>query len=181
MCDPTTALNMQIAGGVNSGISSFFQSKVDKSALKGQAAISAVNAELSEMSARGELRKGQRQEQAVRMDTTRMKDQQTVAFATNGIDLGDSTGGSAPIVTKTSTDVMGEIDADTVAANSVRAAWGYKLQGTNYKNDALLKRASAKGINPLTALTTSLLTSASSIATNTSRLAQVGGFERIDM
>ena len=43
----------------------------------------------------------------------------------------------------TTTDVMGEIDANTIEANAVRAAWGYRTEGVNYQIDAAM--ASANG------------------------------------
>jgi hypothetical protein len=37
----------------------------------------------------------------------------------------------------TSTDVMGQIDKNTIAANAVRSAWGYRTQATSFQNEAL--------------------------------------------
>ena len=38
--------------------------------------------------------------------------------------------------TLASTDIMKEVDANTTMANAIRNAWGYRMQGTNFTNEA---------------------------------------------
>lgn len=162
MCDPTTLLAMQGAGAGYSAMGSYFASKAQKAALQGEAAIDEINAGLADLSAKSATLAGQKREQASRLQTASVKGSQRAALAANGVDLGE---GSARNIL-TSTDVVGEIDANTIAAEAVSQAWGYKVQATSLRNDALLKNASAKGISPLASAATSLLGSASQIATN---------------
>jgi hypothetical protein len=58
-------------------------------------------------------------------------------MAARGIDLRSDTA----LNILTTTDVMGEIDAQTIEANAVRAAWGYRTEGVNYQIDAAMATA----------------------------------------
>ncbi|THF64313.1 hypothetical protein [Pseudothauera rhizosphaerae] len=121
-----------------------YQMRTQKLSLGYQATIADVNARLSELAARSSLLQGERQEQASRLSTAQMKSSQRVALAANGVDLGSAT--SLNILT--STDVMGEIDANTIQANAARAAWGYRSQAVDAENQAMLARAAAENIDP---------------------------------
>jgi hypothetical protein len=94
-------------------------------------------------------------------------------LAANGVDLGE--GSAANILT--TTDVMGEIDANTIAGNAVRSAWGYRTQAVNQTNQALTSRTAAGAINPGQAGFTSLLTGAGSVASNWYRYDKAGAFD----
>lgn len=83
-------------------------------------------------------------------------------MAANGIALDSDTA----INVLTTTDVIGEVDANTLNANAARAAWGYRLQGTNYQNEALMKRTTSKGINPFMQAGGTLLDKASSVGSS---------------
>jgi hypothetical protein len=63
-----------------------------------------------------------------------------------------------------STDIMKEIDANTLTANAARSAWGYRAQAVNFQNEALTQRATAKAIRPGMSAMSSLLGSAASVA-----------------
>lgn len=157
-----SALMLQGGGAAMGMVGAYFGAQSQKTALDGQAAIADINARQSELSAQQELYKGN---VAVAQQTQRagmIKGAQRASMAANGIDLG--TGSAAEVLT--STDIMKEQDTNTLTANAVRAAWGYRTQGTNFQNDALMKRASADSIDPLMSGATSLLGSAGSIASN---------------
>jgi hypothetical protein len=141
----SASLGTQAYGGAASTVGSYYAARSQADALQMQAGVDDVNAKLSEQGARSALQQGQRREQNIRLRTADIKSAQTASFAANGI---DPTVGSAARVT-TSAGMLGEIDADTAAADAVRAAWGYRTQGTNYTNDALTKRAGADAISPL--------------------------------
>lgn len=159
------AIAGQVAGAGMSAMGARDAAKGQKSALKAEAALADTNARILEMNAQGELAAGQREEQKILLDKAQRKGSQKVAFAANGVTL-DTDPTSTVNNVLTSSEVLGEIDANTAAANAIRSAWGFRLEGTNEKNRALLARASAKSINPNKAALTSLLTSASSIAGN---------------
>ena len=74
--------------------------------------------------------------------------------------------------------MLGEIDKNTIHANAVREAWGYRANVTNYQNDALLKTAAGDAVSSGMAAGTSLLTSAGSIASNWYQLGKSGGGEQ---
>jgi hypothetical protein len=59
---------------------------------------------------------------------------------------------------------MGEIDANTLEANAIKNAWGYKTQAVNQRNQALTSRSAASSISPGTAAMTSLIGSGSQVA-----------------
>jgi len=174
MCDASTlataSIGGQSAGAAVSTVGAYYGAKSSKIALNAQANIADINARISELSAQSELEAGQRKEQASRLTTAKVKSSQKAAMAANGIDLGSDTA----VNIQTTTDVLGEVDANTIAANAARSAWGYRTQGVNFKNDALFKRASAGAINPWMAAGGTLLTNASSVATNWYLLKKAG-------
>lgn len=176
MCGPETAMGMQIAGAGAGAVGSYYEAKGQKIALKAAAGIADTNARISEMSAQGELYKGQRDEQRLRLGTAKLKGSQRASMAANGIDLGSDTA----VNVLTSTDTLGEIDANTIAANAARSAWGYRQQGTNYTNEAIMARASAKGINPFMSAGKSLMTSAASISQTRYKLKKEGVIPKDD-
>ena len=157
MCN---ALAMMGAGAASSALGAYHSAQAQKTALGSQADLADINARMSESAAQQTLLTGQREEQKSRIATANLKGTQRASLAANGVDLG--VGSAAQILT--STDVLGEIDANTIQANAVRSAWGYRTQGVNQSNQALVSRASAGGINPGSAATSSLLGSAGSVA-----------------
>lgn len=156
----TAATGLMALGVLNSVVGSYFSARQAKAQLRFQADIAETNARLAEMSAQQELLRGQREYGTSRLKTAALKSAQRTAMAANGIDLGSDTA----LNVLTTTDVMGEIDANTIAANAVRAAWGYRTQGTNMANEALVKRATGDGISPASSATTALVSGAGSVA-----------------
>lgn len=131
-----------------------------KSQLATEAEIARINAASAENAARSALFAGQREEQRSRLATARLKSRQQVSLAANGVDLGEGSAGRMIA----ETDIMGEIDANTIAANAVQAAWGYRTQATNFRNEARTREAQSGAVSPFLAGTTSLLTSANQVA-----------------
>jgi hypothetical protein len=164
------SIALMSAGAANNAVGAYYSAKGQRTSLRYQADIAETNARLSEMGAQSELARGQREEQSVRLRTAQLKSGQRAAMAANGIDLGE--GSAAEILT--STDYMGEMDANTVASNAVQSAWGQRTQSLNFKNDALMARATASGINPSAAAMTSLLGDAGKIAAQWSSMNKSG-------
>jgi len=156
----TASLIGQIGGSVSSAVGGYFSAATQKATLQGQAAVADTNARIAELGAQSVLLQGQRQVGALTLKAGQLKSSQRVAMAANGIDLG--VGNAAEI--QASTDIMAEIDADTLTANAVRSAWGYRTQAVNFQNEALTKRATAGAINPGMSAASSLLGSAGSVA-----------------
>ncbi len=161
MCTAEAAgLSMQVGGLVSSTASSYYGAKTQQSALKTEAGFSANNAKIAELAAQSELASGVREEQAKRLSTAQMKSTQRSSLADRGIDLSSDTA----LNILTSTDAMGEVDAQTIHANAARSAWGYRTQGMNYTNQSMMQTAGAKAISPGSAAATSLLVGGSSVA-----------------
>lgn len=150
----------QIGGAASSAVGSYFSAATQKINLQTQAYVADTNARIAELGAQTALSQGQQQVANLTLKAGQLKSSQRAAMAANGIDLGE---GSAAEV-QASTDIMKEIDTNTLTANAVRSAWGYRTQATNFQNDALMKRAGADSISPGMATATSLLGSAGSVA-----------------
>lgn len=156
------SLTSQIGGMFSSAIGSYFSAESQKSSLKFQADMAEINARLSETSAQQELLKGERQVGALTLRAGQVKGAQRAAMAANGIDLG--VGNAAEVLA--STEILKEVDKNTITANAVRDAWGFRLQGTNYQNEALMKRSAASTVSPMASVASSLLGSAGSVASS---------------
>lgn len=158
----TASLIGQIGGGVTSAVGSYFSAATQKINLNTQAAIADSNARIAEVGAQSALLQGQQQVGALTLKAGQLKSSQRASMAANGIDLG--VGNAAEI--QASTDIMKEIDANTLTANAVRSAWGYRTQAVNFQNEALMKRAGADSISPGMAAAGSLLGSAGTVASS---------------
>lgn len=144
----------------SSGLGSYFGARSERNNLRHQAAMDRINAQVTELQARDAMLQGQRREQSSRLKTAALKSSQRVALAANGVDLGE--GSAANILT--STDYLGEMDANAIAADAIKSAWGYKVESTNLRNRAAMSDANAFGVSPGAAAGTSLLGSATSVA-----------------
>lgn len=167
---------MQTGGAISGGIGSYFGAATQKANLRGQAAVAEgnariadVNARIAELGAQSALDQGQREVGRLTLRAGQLKSSQRVAMAANGIDVG--TGSAAEI--QASTDIMKEIDSNTLTANAVRTAWGYRTQGLNAQTDAanlrsqaLASRAMGNAISPGGSVATSLLGSAGNVASS---------------
>lgn len=164
---------MQGVGAASSAVGAYYGAQSQKQSLELQGNLADINARMSESTAQQTLLTGQREEQKSRIATANLKSTQRASLAANGVDLGE--GSAAQILT--STDVLGEIDANTVQANAVRSAWGYRTQAVNQSNQTLLSRASADAINPGQSAVTSLLGSAGSVASSWYQYSKAGAFD----
>ncbi|NVO06350.1 MAG: hypothetical protein HXX19_10670, partial [Rhodoferax sp.] len=117
-------MTTQIGGAVSSGLSAYYGAQAQKSSLDLQANMADINARMAESSAQATLLTGQREEQRSMIATANLKGSQRAAMAANGVDLG--VGSAANILT--TTDLMGEVDTNTLHANSVRSAFGLRTQ-----------------------------------------------------
>ncbi len=151
---------MSGAGAFSSAIGAYASAKSQKLMLQGQAAMSEMNARLSEKSAQQELARGNAEIATTTRRAGQIKGAQRAAMAANGIDLGE--GSAAEVLT--STDILKEEDVNTIHANAVRAAWGQRIQATNYQNAAIMQRAGAASISPGMAAATSLMGNSKQIA-----------------
>lgn len=166
----------QVGGALSGGIGAFFGAGTQKANMRGAAAvadanarIADTNARIAELGAQSALDQGQKQVGALTMKAGQLKSAQRVAMAANGIDVG--TGSAAEI--QASTDIMKEIDSNTLTANAVRTAWGYRTQGMNAQGEAMNLRNQAdsmrsmgSAISPIGSGAASLLGSAGNVASS---------------
>lgn len=121
-----------LAGIGLSALGSYNQQKANNAYLKYQASMARINAQLANMSAESALRAGEKQQQQIMTQTAKLKGAQKTGYAASGIDLASR---SVQNVLN-ETDYLGEVDRNQAAANALTNAWGYRLQATNYENNA---------------------------------------------
>jgi hypothetical protein len=163
----------QIGGALSSAIGSYYSAQSQKNNLRFQSDIAGINARIAELGAQSAFNQGQQQVGALTLKAGQIKSSQRAAMAANGVDLGE--GNAAEV--QASTDIVKEIDANTLIANAVRSAWGYRTQGTNYQNEAAMGRATASTISPLATGFSSLLGSAGSVANSWYLMNKAGLFD----
>lgn len=176
MCDPTTFNSnsltaLQAGGSLMSTVGAYYTAGNQKIALQSQADMADISARLSERAAQSALQEGAVQESKSRYATTQLKSTQHASLAANGLVTNEGTAKDI----QTSTEYMGKLDADIIAANAARAAWGYRMQGVNFENDALMKRTAAGSISPGLSGFSTLLTGAGSIAKDRYLVSSVRG------
>lgn len=159
MCNPALAvMGMQGASAASSAVGAYYSARSQKSTLGFQA-------DLDEYQAQNALVQGEREQQRSRLATAQLKSTQRASMAANGVDLAEGT----PARVLTSTDLLGEIDAQTIQQNALRSAWGYRT-------DARMKRASAGTINPAMSAFSSLLGGGGQVASSWYSLNKAGAF-----
>ena len=151
---------MAIGGALSSAIGGFFASEAQKYQLETQAIIARTNARIAERGAQSTLDKGNKDIASLTLKAGQVKSAQRAAMAANGIDLG--VGSAAE--TLASTEIMKEIDKNTLNANAVRSAWGQRLEGVSFQNEAIASQNAANSISPWMNAATSLLGSASEVS-----------------
>lgn len=156
----TTAMTMAAVGGVSSAVSSYYGAKSQAAQLAFEADMAQINARMADRAAESVMAAGRRDVQRSRMQTSALKGRQRVALAAGGIALDE---GSA-LNLQTATDYLGEVDANTIEANAIAQAWGHRIEGTNYRNNAARSRSAAGAISPGMSAATSLVGSATQVA-----------------
>jgi hypothetical protein len=165
-----TSTSLQLAGVATSVVGSYYSAKLAKNQAKYEADIADSNARLAEISAQSALMQGDQEIARSSLRYGKLKGAQRASLAANGIDLGE---GSAAEV-QAETDLYNEMDMNTLRANALRQAFGYRTQGVNSHNEAIVKRSTAGSINPGMAAGSSFLTGASQFATNQYMLNKAG-------
>ncbi len=164
---------MSVMGGINSAIGGYFAAKSqqyqDKSQalnLGYQADMAAINSRSAEYSAQSTLEAGKSQVANMTMAAGQQAASTTATMAAHGIRLGV---GSAAEITA-SQNIVKDVNMYTIDANATRAAAQDRTQATNFSNQSLMDRTgavnanrSASSVSPFSAMTSSLLTSASSV------------------
>lgn len=169
----TMSLYAGLAGMASSAIGSFYSAQSQKSSLQFQASMAEINARIAETNAQQAMFRGDREVGALTLKAGMLKGRQRASLAANGIDLG--VGNAAEI--QASTDIMKEIDANTLKSNAVMEAWGHRTQAVNARNEALMARGTANGISPGGSAAGSLLSGAGQVAGQWYSLNQAGALK----
>jgi hypothetical protein len=165
---------MSIAGALTGAIGSFYSAKNQQYQLKSQAlsleferSIANINARAAELDAKHILEAGRHQKALVTLQAGQVKASQRVSQAAAGIQGG--VGSAAEVLA--STELAKRLDSLTIDANTARAAMAARSRAVNFQNQSLLTgvsaqnlRDSAGSISPFMAAGTSLLGSASRVA-----------------
>lgn len=166
---------LAIVGAIGQMFGTYYSMKAQQYQLESQSLtlefqkdISQINARQAEFTAQKTLEAGGRAVGAITMKYGKAKGSQRAAMAASGGVIGE---GSYAAVEATN-DLMKEIDVYTINANTVRAAENARTQSTNYGIQATMLGVSSKNamtsansIDPFAGAGTSLLGSATSIAT----------------
>lgn len=154
------SMGSTLLGGLIGAKGAYDSASSQKNILAVQALLSRQNAKTAEAQALLAEQNGQVAEGNARLRTAQIFGTQRAALAANGVDLGE---GSANDVL-TTTAFMGERDALTIRDNAARQAWGYRVQGVNAENSAMLNDMAGDAISPGTMAAGSLLATAGSVA-----------------
>ena len=103
------------------------------------AQMAAINAQAAELNAEQALFQGDRVAQSVMLKGGQVKASQRTSMAASGIDLGSDTA----VRNLTSTDVITQSDTNTIQANALRQAFGYRTEAVNYTNQGVIAKAGA--------------------------------------
>ena len=161
MCSPTLALGAQAAGAVSQTLGAWYAAKGQQSTLRAQA-------DALDQQSRGVMAAGEREQQRSMLQTANLKSRQRATMAANGFDMAD--GSNQAILN--STDMMGEIDRQTIENNAVRQAFGYQTQ-------ARYARAGADSINPWMSAVSTGLTGATQVAGSWYSFKKAGVFDQM--
>ncbi|MDR5772078.1 MULTISPECIES: hypothetical protein [unclassified Caballeronia] len=163
-------LALGAAGGALKLFSALTTAGATRTAEDAQADAAATNALIAERAAASAISSGQAQASDVSIRGAQTIATQRAALAANGVDLNSGTAASLQASTKYVTDQ----NVDTITANAARAAMGYTTQSNDYADKAGSLRAAAGSVSSVTAGATSLLTSATSVASDWYRNQRVG-------
>lgn len=167
------AVSSQVVGGVQSAVSSYYGAKAQARQLAFEADMADINARMAESAAERTLAAGRREVQRSKMQTAGLKSRQRVALAANGVALDE---GSAVNVL-TTTDYIGEVDANTIEANAIAQAWGHKIDAANQRAAARSGRSAASSIAPGQAAMSSIIGTAGSVASSWYSMNKAGALD----
>lgn len=151
-----------IFGAIGTAYGAYAQTRSIKQNLEFQSAMAAINSRMAENTAQTILRAGEQQQGQVGLRAGKVKSSQKASQAARGVAIGE--GNAAEEVA--TTDLMKEIDMNTINANAVRQAWAARTQATNAANESLLKGTTADTTSSFSSAMTSLMGSATSVASN---------------
>lgn len=166
-------MGAQAFGVGMSTVGAVFGALMQKDMLRSQARLSEINARIADSDARNITRAGTIEESRVKLAGSQAKASQRAQITSSGIDIA---GSNTALARLTGTDLITEVDAQTVRSNALRAAWGQRFEAGNYRAKANSARASASSISPLLVGATSLISGATEVASSWYSLSKEGAF-----
>lgn len=149
-----------VAGAFMQAYGAYAAVEEQKAQLRASAELDAINARMAEQAAASATEAGTQTESMSKMRTAHLKSSQRTAMAAGGVDLG--VGSAARVLT--STDVMGEVEANNIRMNALQQAWGIRTGATNSMAQAGIKQANAGAMSGGASAAASLLSSAGTVA-----------------
>jgi hypothetical protein len=134
----TTAVSAgaQIYSGVEGQHAANAAGTAAQQASESQAQLDEYNAQVAELQAQDQLTQGERQAQQLEAQVKQVIGTQRTGFAAGNVDV--STGSAAEV--QTDAAYAGALDAITARNNATRAAWGYKVQAEDLRQQAAITR-----------------------------------------
>lgn len=166
-------MGVQSAGAAMSTVGAFAGAASQRSGLRHQARLADINARVAEMNARDLIRSGIIEESRIKLAGAQAKGSQIAKMASSGIDIAGSPTAQARLA---GTDLITEVDANTMRGNALRAAWGQRFEAGDQRRRASALRASASSISPMLSGLTTLITSAGQVAQSWYGLNKEGAF-----
>ena len=133
-----------IGAAAVSAVSTYQQSRAQRSQLEQQAAIDEQNAVAADYQKTDAMRRGQETEAMHMLQVGQNRARQEAALAANGV---VTTEGSA-FGLLADTELFGAIDASTIRDNTAREAYGYSEQARQLRVGAAASRSAGRSINP---------------------------------
>ena len=159
-----------VAGAVSSVMGAYYSAQFQKADLKYQEEMAGINANIAEIGAKAVIRRGQRAEQKSRLDTAQLKSAQRARLAANGVDLGSV----SSLAILTSTDLLGEIDANTIAGNTLIEATNARAGVASQNIRASQAGTAASTISPAMSGFSTLLGAGGQVANRWYQMNKVG-------
>lgn len=160
-----------LLGSAVSAVGSYQQAQGQKEAMKYNAAVADANAKTANFAAQDAKDRAELRAVMVGRKVADVRGRQRAAIAANGLDL--SYGNAQDM--QEATNYYGLEDQRTERDSGEREAYSLRSQAGNFSNDAAMNRARAGSISPFGAAATSLLGSATSIASKWYDKQPVGG------
>lgn len=137
---PFIAIAATVIGGISKANADESAAAAQAQASQYQAGVALQNQQISSQYAAMETARGEQLAQQKEMETAQRQGAIVAATGASGLDPGS---GSA-LRLSDDTLAMGRLDASTIRYNASKAAYGYKVQGMNYANQANLDMLTAE-------------------------------------
>lgn len=156
----TLGIGAAVTGVITSALGAYSSISSVKSNLEFQSQIGAINARMAERSAQSILRAAEYETGRVTMKAGQVKSSQKAGQGKRGVAIG--VGSAAEEIA--STDLIKEMDMNTIYRNATAAAGAARMQSVNFSNASLLQGTMADTLSPSLGAGTTLLKEATSVA-----------------